>query len=195
MPTYTVPNAQPQGEDPVIEAAKNFMQSPVYARQFMGNLENLPANQPGHIGGPSSPPPSRPFMSIDGMTDRDLIAGALAAEGSGLEDMQYVANVIHNRAASDAFPGNYREVILQPGQFSAFNGVTGYAGGEGANTHWMRPSAQAYELADALLGGALPDQTGGALNYYNPTLASPEWGGEGFRPLPGSQHVFGTAGR
>lgn len=199
MPTYSVPATQTQGEDPIIEAAKNFMQSPGYARQFMGNLQEaqmaMPSNQPGHIGGPSSPPPPRPFTSIEGMTDRDLLAGALAAEGAGLEDMQYVANVIANRVRSDAFPGDYRSVILQPGQFSAFNGVTGYAGGEGANTHWMRPPGQAYELADTLLGGGLPDQTRGALNYYNPDLANPEWGGEGFYRLPGSRHVFGTAGR
>lgn len=187
MPTYTVPAAQSQGEDPIIEAAKNFMSSPDYARRFMGNLQDAQMNLP------MNPPPPRPFTSIEGMTDRDLIAGALAAEGAGLEDMQYIANVIANRVASDAFPGTFRDVILQPGQFSAFNAVTGHAGGEGANNVWMRPPGQAYELADVLLGGGLPDQTGGALNYYQPDYANPEWGGSGFRRLPGSRHVFGTA--
>lgn len=197
MPTYSVPAAQTQGEDPIIEAAKNFMQSPGYARQFMGNLEQatapeapapVPSNQPGHIGGPVGVP--------GGWSDRDILAAALTAEAASgnREDAHAVGNVIMNRVRSPQFPGSVRDVVLQPGQISAFNNVTGYAGGEGANDLWLRPQPQHYELADTLLGGA-PDMTGGALNYYNAAHANPKWGGPNFRQLPGTVHVFGTAGR
>lgn len=55
MPVYTVPPAQNGMEDPVLEAAKNFMRSPAYARQFMGNLDGAMNPQqpplPGGMGG------------------------------------------------------------------------------------------------------------------------------------------------
>lgn len=193
MPTYSVPAAQTQGEDPIIEAAKNFMQSPGYARQFMGNLEQAtsPVASPRPVAAPRGP------GGVPGeWTDRDILAAALTAEAASgnLEDAHAVGNVIMNRVRSPQFPGSVRDVVLQPGQISAFNAVTGYAGGEGANDLWLRPQPQSYELADALLGGA-PDMTGGALNYYNPAHANPDWGGPNFRRLPGTVHVFGTAGR
>lgn len=47
MPIYSIPRAQNEApgvqQDPILEAAKNFMQSPAYARQFMGNLDGATA--------------------------------------------------------------------------------------------------------------------------------------------------------
>ena len=125
---------------------------------------------------------------------RELLAGALTAEGGNPQDMEYIASVIGNRMRNGNWGDNLSDVILAPGQFSAFNNLTGYAGGEGGNEHWRNPSPSAYSVADAFLAGHIPDRTGNALNYYNPTLANPTWGGDRFSRLPGSAHVFGTAG-
>lgn len=54
MPIYSVPASanQPDRGDPILDAAKNFMQSPAYARQFMGNLEGaMPQDDAPAFGG------------------------------------------------------------------------------------------------------------------------------------------------
>ena len=188
MAVHTIPRANTASTDPWADAAKMFLQSPAVANDYMNQAQQAMAVA-------ESPRPQYRPGSGDpySMSDRDLLAGVLTAEGGGFEDMRYIANVIQNRAASGQYPGTYRDVILQPGQFSAFNGVTGYAGGQGANDLWLRPTGEAYEVADHLLNMGLLDATGGALNYYNPDLASPAWGGSHFRRLPGSAHVFGTS--
>ena len=94
--------------------------------------------------------------------------------------------------ASPDYPNNVRDVILQPGQFSAWNAHTGYAGGEGANDIVNQPASDSImALARWMQEGGAP--TNDALNYYNPALASPAWGGAGFTRLPGTTHVFGKA--
>jgi spore germination cell wall hydrolase CwlJ-like protein len=178
--------------------AKAFMKSPNYARDFMNNAQaaaETPAETPGFVAGTSGGPYGAPG-DMSGWTDRDYLAAAIQSEAAGEPTTgQFgVGNVIMNRVNSGSYPGSIRDVVMQPGQFSAFNGVTGYAGGEGANDQWRNPAANFYDLADALMAGRVDDVTGGALNYYNPAHASPAWGGAGFAPIaPGSGHVFGTA--
>ena len=129
------------------------------------------------------------------LTQRDLLAKTLQAEAGnqGYNGMVAVGSVIMNRLAGGSDLG---KVILQPGHFSAWNGVTGYAGGEQGQDMDFTPSARSYEVADALLSGNYEDPTGGATHYYNPALADPIWGasGGGEWQTIGS-HIFGKANK
>jgi spore germination cell wall hydrolase CwlJ-like protein len=128
---------------------------------------------------------------------RDLLAMTLDAEaaGEGYDGMLAAGSVIANRAKEGGYGGDVREVIMKPGQFSAWNSVTGYAGGEGGLDMSKRnPSQDAYKAADAILSGDYKDPTGGATHYYNPAAANPEWGqGGGGNWHRIGNHVFGRA--
>lgn len=127
-------------------------------------------------------------------SNRDLLAKTLEAEAGnqGLGGMLAVGSVIANRLG----PGqSWQDIILAPGQFSAWNSVTGYAGGEqGQDMEALEPSEAAYSAADAILSGNFVDVTGGATHYYNPEISNPAWGqsagGEWQRI---GAHLFGKA--
>ena len=127
-------------------------------------------------------PKARPgSTSTTNMKDRDLLALTLQAEaaGEGLDGMLAAGAVIRNRADSGKYGKGIRGVILKPGQFSAWNLQTGYAGGEGGiDMDNLNASEEAYEAADRLLSGNYEDVTGGATHYYNPNVATPKWGSE-----------------
>ena len=132
--------------------------------------------------------------------EREMLAATLQAEagGEGIGGMVAAGAVIRNRAETGKYGGNsISGVIMQPGQFSAWNGVTGYAGGEGAiDMSNLRVSEDAYKAADATLSGNYQDPTGGATHYYNPAVATPAWG-QGQTPGGGQwttigNHVFGN---
>ena len=188
MPVYKMPVSQAMNAgDEIAEAAKTFMTSPVYAQKFVENAED--AIRPSGTSTPAF------GADIGGLTDEALLAGVLTAEGGSQADQGYILDVINNRIKSGAYPNDLRGVLLQPGQFSALNAVTGYAGGEGANDLWRTPTDVSSSLADDFFNGVFQGGvTGGAVNYYQPQLASPSWGGDHFKPLPGSTHVFGNAG-
>lgn len=130
---------------------------------------------------------------------REVLAATLMAEagGEGYDGMVATGAVIRNRADSGKYGGNdINGVIMKPGQFSAWNGVTGYAGGEGAiDMANLNVSDEAYAAADAILSGNYEDITGGATHYYNPSVATPKWGES--NPDSGSwtrvgNHIFGS---
>lgn len=129
------------------------------------------------------------------LNDRELLARTLEAEAGnqGLGGMLAAGSVIMNRAKSG--DGSLSGVILKPGQFSAWNSVTGYAGGEqGQDMTNMTPSKNALAAADKLLSGQYEDPTGGATHYYNPSISQPKWGmsaGGDWKKI--GDHVFGTA--
>ena len=129
------------------------------------------------------------------LNDRDLLAKTLQAEAGnqGLGGMLAVGSVISNRLGSGQ---SWRDVILAPGQFSAWNKVTGYAGGEqGQDMGKIKPSKDAYAAADAILSGNFTDITGGATHYYNPRISNPKWGARGggdWQKI--GAHLFGKAG-
>jgi spore germination cell wall hydrolase CwlJ-like protein len=132
------------------------------------------------------------------MDDVEILALTLQAEaaGEGFDGMLAAGSVIMNRASSGNYGGsNVRDVIMKPGQFSAWNGVTGYAGGEGAiDMANLRASKDAKAAARKLLSGEYEDVTGGATHYYNPSVASPKWGGkagQGWTDI--GNHRFGKA--
>ena len=130
-------------------------------------------------------------------TDRELLARALEAEAGnqGLPGMMAAGSVIMNRTRTPGYGGNLRGVILKPGQFSAFNSVTGYAGGaQGQDIENIRVSDTAYQAADALLSGKYEDPTGGATHFYNPKISNPSWGDDASGNWTKiGDHVFGKA--
>jgi hypothetical protein len=130
-------------------------------------------------------------------SDRELLARTLQAEAGnqGAAGMLAAGSVIMNRAQTSGYGDGVRGVIMKPGQFSAWNSVTGYAGGEqGQDMAAMTPSGDAYSAADALIGGQYSDPTGGATHYYNPSISQPSWGiGNGGDWARIGDHVFGNA--
>ena len=129
------------------------------------------------------------------LSDRELLARTLQAEAGnqGLSGMLAAGSVVMNRANTSGYGNGVRGVILKPGQFSAWNSLTGYAGGEqGQDMGNMRASTDAYAVADRLLAGKYADPTGGATHYYNPAISQPKWGG-GDRWKRIGDHVFGSA--
>lgn len=144
------------------------------------------ANQYGTAGTPAEGATSN---------DREVLAKTLQAEaaGEGYDGMVAAGAVIRNRAANGKYGGsNISDVIMKPGQFSAWNAVTGYAGGEGAiDMENLKVSDNAYAAADAILSGNYEDKTGGATHYYNPNAASPAWGNQGNWTTIGN-HKFGN---
>jgi len=132
------------------------------------------------------------------LTDRELLARTLQAEAGnqGLPGLLAAGSVIVNRANSPNYGDGLRGAILAPGQFSAWNSVTGYAGGEqGQNMSTMQPGQDAYATADRLLSGNYQDPTGGATHYYNPSISNPAWGRDraGGDWLQIGDHIFGSA--
>lgn len=131
------------------------------------------------------------------MDTRELLAKTLMAEagGEGLLGMIAAGSVINNRAKAGGYGKGIDGVIMKPGQFSAWNSVTGYANGQGGlDMPKIRPSELAYQATDKLLSGNYEDPTGGATHYYNPAAANPKWGQRGggdWKRI--GNHVFGFA--
>ncbi|MGN7869542.1 cell wall hydrolase [Paracoccus sp. 22332] len=165
-------------------------------------MRSMAAAQGGGYGGglgirPGGGPVAAGFGSVPD-DERELLARTIQAEagGEGYDGMLAVGAVIGNRARSGKYGGtSFRDVIMAPGQFSAWNGVTGYAKGEGAlNMDRITPSEHALRVADAILAGKYDDPTGGATHYYNPAAAKPKWGkdaGGNWQQI--GNHIFGFA--
>jgi hypothetical protein len=130
-------------------------------------------------------------------SDRELLARTLQAEAGnqGAAGMLAAGSVIMNRTKTQGYGDGLQGVIMKPGQFSVWNGVTGYAGGEqGQDMAAMTPSGSAYAAADTLIGGQYNDPTGGATHYYNPSISQPNWGiDNGGNWTRIGDHVFGNA--
>ena len=162
--------------------------------------EESPRPQARPEGGDEGPrrPNLRPgTVGVGDFSDKEILALTLQAEagGEGYEGMLAVGSVIANRAASGKYGEGISGVIMKPAQFSAWNGVTGYAGGEGAiDMDKVRPSKSALKAAEAILSGNYEDITGGATHYYNPKVATPDWGGDvGNNWFDIGNHRFGRA--
>lgn len=129
--------------------------------------------------------------------DREVLARTLIAEAGnqGPLGMLAAGSVIMNRARTPGYGDGVRGVIMKPGQFSPWNSVTGYAGGEqGQDMAAIRPTSEAYSVADRLLSGQYEDPTGGATHFYNPDISTPSWGqsaGGDWTRI--GAHVFGRA--
>lgn len=97
--------------------------------------------------------------------DLDLLAQVIYAEARGedFEGQVAVGAVILNRVESPYFPKTVREVIYQPGAFTAVRD----------RQISLQPDEEAYKAAQAALTGQ--DPSNGALFYYNPRLATDKW--------------------
>lgn len=124
-------------------------------------------------------------------TEADVLARTVwgEARGEGERGMQAVANVVLNRlrvsenaAGRQAWGETIREICQAPNQFSAWS----VAPWNGANLRAMLSVTpadlqfrQAQQIAFFAVGRALPDITGGALNYYAArgpnAIAPPSW--------------------
>lgn len=118
---------------------------------------------------------------VDFRNPRDISIRTILGEAGGESYTGQVAvmSVIQNRA--DYTGKSLTDVIMQPGQFSMWNSVTGYAGGaQGQDPSRWVPGSPEYERAgkiyDDVTSGRVADPTGGALNYYNPSVSQPRWG-------------------
>jgi hypothetical protein len=133
---------------------------------------------------------------IPNLSDREILARTLQAEAGnqGLQGMLAAGSVIMNRVNLPGYGNGLQDVILKPGQFSAWNKLTGYAGGaQGQDMLGMTPSEQAYKVAEMLLSGKYEDPTKGATHYYNPDISNPSWGRQaGGDWLKIGAHIFGT---
>lgn len=117
-------------------------------------------------------PPSLPTKTVSrgdakkvSQSDLDLLARVIYAEARG-EDFQgqvAVGAVVLNRLDAPRFPKTIRDVIYQPGAFTAVSDKQIY----------LQPDTTAYQAAEAALNG--DDPTGGALYYYNPRTATDSW--------------------
>lgn len=198
------PNAPQQetlrGWDALLEPYTSRQSSPDPAAQG-------PGQQPVETQGP--PPPTQdaalPNWQSDqqnfepgSLSDVEILAKTIDAE-AGNEPMAgkiAVGAVINNRKNAGTYGSSLRDVIMAPGQFSAWNSVTGYAGGAGGLDMVNRtPNEESIAAAKAILSGRYEDPTGGAVNYYNPHVVEPAWGQKaGGNWLTIGNHIFGTAG-
>lgn len=135
--------------------------------------------------------------AINSLSERELLARIIQAEAGqeGELGMLAVGSVIRNRAASPSFGNTLNEVIMQPGQFSPMNSITGYAGGEqGVDILNIPVSDTAFSVADRVMSGQYEDPTGGALNFVNPDISQPKWMNTMTGKKKIGNHLFGTAG-
>lgn len=131
------------------------------------------------------------------MSTRLRLARTLQAEAGnqGYQGMLDVGSVIMNRVDDGRYGDGVDGVIMKPGQFSAWNSVTGYAKGEQGQNMGFTPREDALRAADALWSGNYSDRTGGATHYYAviPGVSGvPKWSNDTFRKIDGD-HYFGRA--
>ncbi len=135
----------------------------------VATLAALNANRPLTVGTPvwvptasGATPAAATVVSNQSLTDLAHLVQAEAGNQPFL-GMVAVAAVVLNRVASPGFPKSIAAVIFAPGQFASVQN----------GTYWQAPSAQAYQAAEAALGGE--DPTPGALYFFNPALTQNSW--------------------
>lgn len=97
--------------------------------------------------------------------DLELLARIIHAEarGESFEGQIAVGAVVLNRVQHPDFPKSIREVVYQPGQFTAITD----------KQIELTPNNKAYQAAQAALEGQDPSK--GAIYYYNPKTATDQW--------------------
>ncbi len=97
--------------------------------------------------------------------DLEILARIIHAEarGESFEGQVAVGAVVLNRVQHPDFPKSIREVVYQPGQFTAV---------EDRQIN-LKPDDKAYQAAEAALEGQ--DPSNGAIFYYNPKIATDRW--------------------
>lgn len=112
------------------------------------------------------------MTDADGLLRRFLLALAVYREARGESALGklLVAQVIENRVHDRRWPDTYRDVILQPWQFSAFNKsdpqVTVFP--KEGDTKWQ----ECVDAADQVLRAPFPFTSA---NHYHTHAVSPDW--------------------
>lgn len=112
--------------------------------------------------------------------EMDILAKVIYSEARGEPYTGQVAvgAVVMNRIQSALFPDNIRDVVFEPGAFSAV------ADGQ----YWLVPNRTAYLAAlDAVRGW---DPTHQSLYYFNPDTATSKWIWTRPQNLKIGQHIF-----
>jgi spore germination cell wall hydrolase CwlJ-like protein len=128
--------------------------------------------------------------------DRDILARTLwgEARGESLAGQIAVAWTIRNRVNDGKAKSWWGEgyACLKPYQFSCWNkSDPNYAYLSGAKSIPLREFAQAQIAADQVMGGKVPDPTGGATHYYATTMpAAPTWAAKAKQTLKLGHHIF-----
>ncbi|WP_127530508.1 spore cortex-lytic enzyme [Paenibacillus kobensis] len=110
----------------------------------------------------------------------DLLARIIYSESRGepYKGQVAVGAVVMNRVQSSSFPNTVKEVIMQPGAFTAVD--------DGQFN--LKPDATAYKAAlDAAAGW---DPTGNALYYFNPSTATSDWIWSRKQTVQIGRHIF-----
>src|SRR6185437_10654797 len=101
--------------------------------------------------------------------DRDAVIRTVIGEAGGepADGQAAVAHVIFNRVSDGGYGATPSDVVHAPGQFEAWQrNPSGLAD--------INPKSPQYKavgaIVDAAAKGDVPDNTGGATNYLNPTL-------------------------
>jgi Cell Wall Hydrolase len=110
--------------------------------------------------------------------DRDLITRTVLSEAGkdGDAGMAAVANVIKNRLSSGQYGGSPSEVVLAPNQFSAWSLPRTDPNNP---SRWSTKNVdyqKAAGLVDSVWKGDIPDSTGGASHYLNPSIVAAQRG-------------------
>lgn len=113
-------------------------------------------------------------------SEMDIMARIIYSEARGESYTAQVAvgAVVMNRIHSDQFPNNIRDVVFQPGAFTAIDD----------GQFWLTPNRTAYLAAlDAVRGW---DPSRGSLFYFNPNTATSKWIWSRPQNLKIGNHIF-----
>lgn len=112
--------------------------------------------------------------------EMDIMARIIYSEARGEPYIGQVAvgAVVMNRIQSPLFPDNIRDVVFQPGAFTAVDD----------GQYWLTPNKTAYLAAlDAVRGW---DPTYGSLYYFNPDTATSKWIWTRQQTVKIGRHIF-----
>ncbi|MCZ8516380.1 spore cortex-lytic enzyme [Paenibacillus filicis] len=112
--------------------------------------------------------------------EMDILAHVIYSEARGESYTGQVAvgAVVMNRIKSGQFPGNIRDVVFEPGAFTAVSD----------GQYWLTPDRTAYLAAlDAVRGW---DPTYHALYYFNPDTATSQWIWSRPQTVKIGKHIF-----
>jgi spore germination cell wall hydrolase CwlJ-like protein len=181
------------------ELAKQSAEENAKYRESMGITQSLTSS--GGLSAAKDGQESAPMTAeIKEMSEMEILARTIEAEAAteNYTGKIGVGATIANRAASGKYGDGIKGVILKKGQFSPWNSYTGYAKGEqGKDMLNLKPSADSYKAAAAILGGDYQDPTGGATHYVNESISQPDWLDEMKNRKRGTKrigrHLFGNA--
>lgn len=118
--------------------------------------------------------PETPRSAVEQLTNQEVFVLTLYGEcrGEPYLGQVAVACVIRNRVLDKRWPSTYKEVCLQPKQFSCWNDLP--------EIGWFHAAAsfpqtkQLYYIMEGVSTWMIPDVTQGANHYLNPFAAPPE---------------------